>query len=174
MPNIINRMIYYDSRVHNGKFQRRSGVCHVVNAQLKRRVCVVRREKLGPRPTYVSALLSESQYTCLPERRYAKAGTSYGPVSVCLSQVGVLLKWLDGSSSFLAWRLLSTSPALCFNEIQVCTKIRVLPSGTFLWTLDLDISPRPVIDRQTCYQLSSRKVDVDSVINWTVVCQLSW
>jgi len=129
MPNIINRMIYYDGRVHNWKFRRRSGVCHVVNAapaQLKRRVCVVRREKLGPLPTYVSALLSESQYTCFLARRYANAGT------VCLSQVGVLLKWLDGSSSFSPWRLLSTSPALCFNEIQVCTKIRVLPSGTFL------------------------------------------
>jgi len=32
-------------------------------------------------------------------------GTSHGPVSVCVSQVGVLLKWLDGSSWFLAWRL---------------------------------------------------------------------
>jgi len=30
-------------------------------------------------------------------------------VSVCLSQVGVLLKWLDGSSWFLEWRLLSTN-----------------------------------------------------------------
>jgi len=34
----------------------------------------------------------------LPARRYASAGTSYGPVSVCLSQVGVLSKWIDGSS----------------------------------------------------------------------------
>jgi len=52
--------------------------------------------------------------------------------SVCLSQVGVLLKWLDGSSWFLAWRLLSTSPTLCFKDIHVSTKIRVLPSVTFL------------------------------------------
>jgi len=29
-------------------------------------------------------------------RRYASAGTSYGPVSVCLSQVGVLSKRMDG------------------------------------------------------------------------------
>ena len=73
----------------------------------------------------------------------------------------------------LAWRLLLTSPTLCFKEIQVPTKIRVLPSGTFfskLWTLK--ISPRH-IDRRTCYQLSSRKVDAHSVINWTVVGQLS-
>jgi len=35
----------------------------------------------------------------LPARRYDSAGTSYGPVSVsvcvCLSQVGVLWKWMD-------------------------------------------------------------------------------
>ena len=66
----------------------------------------------------------------LPARRYASADTSYGPVSVCLSLVGVLTKWLDGSSWFLARRLLLTSPPLCFKEIQACTKIRVLPSGT--------------------------------------------
>jgi len=34
------------------------------------------------------------------------------------------------------------------------------------------ISPRH-IDRRTCYQLSSRKVDARSVINWAVVGQLS-
>ena len=38
----------------------------------------------------------------------AHSDTSYRPVSVCvyvcLSQVGVLLKWLDGSSWFLARR----------------------------------------------------------------------
>ena len=49
-------------------------------------------------------------------------------VSVCLSQVGVLLKWLDRSRWFLAWMLLSTS---VFYEIRVSTKIGVLPSGTF-------------------------------------------
>jgi len=37
----------------------------------------------------------------LPARRYASAGTSYGP---CLSQVGVLSKWMDGSRWFLASR----------------------------------------------------------------------
>jgi len=79
----------------------------------------------------VSAYLATKQPLFLPARRYASAGTSYGPVSVCLSQVGVLLKWLDGSSWFLAWRLLSTSSTLCFKEIQVCTKIRALPFGTF-------------------------------------------
>jgi len=95
-------------------------------------------------------------------------------LSVCLSQVGVLLKWLDGSSLFLERGLLSTSPTLCFKEIQVSTKIRVLPSVTFFVNSGLKkISPRPIVDRRTCYQLISRKVDAQSVINWTVLCQLS-
>jgi len=57
-------------------------------------------------------------------------------LSVCLSQVGVLSKWKDGSSWVLACRLLSTYPALCCEEIQVSTKIMVLPSGTLSHTPD--------------------------------------
>jgi len=71
----------------------------------------------------------------LPARRYASAGISYGPVSVCVcsSQVGVPSKWMDGLSWFLAWRLFSTYPTQCYEEIQVSIKIRVglLSSGTF-------------------------------------------
>ena len=44
-------------------------------------------------------------------------------LSVSLSQVGVLSKWMNGLIWFLVWRLLSTSPTLCSKEIQV--------SGTF-------------------------------------------
>ena len=40
-----------------------------------------------------------------------------------------------------------------------------------LWTFK--IPPRQ-IDRRACYQLSLTKVDPQSVINWTVVGQLSW
>ena len=43
-------------------------------------------------------------------------------LSVCLSQVGVLSKWMDGLSRFLACRLLSSYPMLCFKEFQVYTK----------------------------------------------------
>ena len=56
------------------------------------------------------------------------AGTSYGLVSVSvsmsvsLSQVGVLLKRMNGFIWFLACGLLSTSPTLCFKEVQVSTK----------------------------------------------------
>ena len=39
----------------------------------------------------------------------------------------------DGRNNVvLARGLLSTSPTLCFKEIQVSAKIRVLPSETFL------------------------------------------
>jgi len=57
----------------------------------------------------------------LPTRRYA----SCGPVSiicVCLSQVGVLLKGIDGSSWFLARKLLSTYPTVCWKKNLVSKK----------------------------------------------------
>jgi len=43
-------------------------------------------------------------------------------LSVCLSQTSVVSKGMDGVIWFLVWRLLSTSLALCFKEIQVSTK----------------------------------------------------
>jgi len=77
------------------------------------------------------------------------AGTSYGPVfvCVCLSQVGVLSKRLNESSWILAWELHSTYPTLCYKEIHVPSKIRVLPSGILLQTLDLKILPRHIDHR---------------------------
>ena len=53
-------------------------------------------------------------------------------LSVCLrlSQVGVLSKWPDVLSWFLARRLLRTYAILCFKEICISTKIRVHPFGT--------------------------------------------
>ena len=39
----------------------------------------------------------------------------------------------------------------------------------------LELCPKlRYIDHQTCYQFSLRKVDAQSVMNWTVVGQLSW
>ena len=63
----------------------------------------------------------------LPARPYASAGTSYGSVSVCLSvclsQVGVLSKGMNGGLiCVLARKLLLTSPTLCYKETQVSTK----------------------------------------------------
>ena len=58
-------------------------------------------------------------------------------LSACLSRVGVLLKQLNESSWFLAPKLPSTHPALCYEEIRVSSEIRALPSGTLSQTLDL-------------------------------------
>ena len=67
-------------------------------------------------------------------------GTSRRPVSVrvCPSQVGVLLKRLNESGSFLAWELRLPYPTPCCKEIHVPSKITVLPSGILLQTLDLE------------------------------------
>jgi len=68
----------------------------------------------------------------LPERRYASADTSYGPISVCErvgecpSQVGVLSKRRTDRAGF--WHGGFFSPVLhCSVKNQVSTKIRVLP-----------------------------------------------
>jgi len=53
-------------------------------------------------------------------------------VCVRLSQVGVLLKRLNESGWFLARELHSTYPTLCYKEIHVPLKIRVLPSGILI------------------------------------------
>jgi len=59
-------------------------------------------------------------------------------VALCLSvsQVSVLSNWLNESGWFLAQEL--SYPTVCYKEIQVSSKIRVLPSGTLLQTLDLE------------------------------------
>jgi len=43
-------------------------------------------------------------------------------LSVCLSQVGVLLKWLDGLSWVFALLLHSTRPTMCFKEFSFLWK----------------------------------------------------
>ena len=64
-------------------------------------------------------------------------------VRVCLSQVGVLSRRLDGSSLFLAYRLPSTYPVLQKN-LDTLTKI-IIPSSA---TLAVKVSPsRPTTRR---------------------------
>jgi len=83
------------------------------------------------------------QLEFLPARRYATAGIScrvcaYVCVSVCLPHAGIVSKRLHGSSLFFGDRVsLDLYYTLCFREIRVSSKIRVLPSGTLspkLWT----------------------------------------
>jgi len=91
-------------------------------------------------------------------------------VSVRLSQVGVLLKRPNESSWFLA----------CFHPSYTVLKGNWVISknnGTFLWNFVLNSGLRKfrhgISIAETCYQLSSRKVDAQSVINWAVVGHLS-
>jgi len=74
-------------------------------------------------------------------------------VSVCLSQAGVLSKQLDESSWVLAQRFPLTYPTLCYREIRVSPKIRVLTSGTLQQTLYLENVA--TASRSCCRQNSS-------------------
>jgi len=62
----------------------------------------------------------------------ASTDAGYGFVSVCLClpEVHVLSKGLDGWSWFLAWGLPSTYPTLFYKTIRVSSKARILPTGT--------------------------------------------
>ena len=64
---------------------------------------------------------------------------------------------MHGSSWFLARKLFSAYTTLCFKEFWVSTKIRILPPGTYVINV--------------AWQSWMRTL---SVINWTVVSQLSW
>ena len=81
---------------------------------------------------------------------------------------------MDGFIRFSARGHLSTSPALCFKEIQVSAKITVLDFlCNFLLNSEFRKFCHSISIVETCYQLISRKVDAQSVINWAVVGQLS-
>ena len=73
-------------------------------------------------------------------------------VRVRLSQVGVISKRMNESGWFLAWQLHSTYPTLCYKEIHVTSKIRVLFSGILLQTLDLE-------NFATAYRSSKRVIN---------------
>ena len=66
-------------------------------------------------------------------------------MALCLSLTSrCSIKRDERISLFLACRPLSTSPTLCFKETRVCTKMRVLPSGTFRKFRTLKISPQHI------------------------------
>jgi len=69
-----------------------------------------------------------------------------------------------GIGMFLARKLSSTYPMLCYKEVWVPPTIRVLPSRTLLQTPDLEFR-QSISIVETCYHLSARKVDAKSVIN---------
>ena len=103
-------------------------------------------------------------------RRYASASTGCGPVSVylclcvCQSQVGVLLKRLDGPSWFF-WHGGFFRP-VCHYVIK---KFRhVQNKDTFLWNFFQGLRKF----RHGISIVETTKLDSHCVINWTVVGQL--
>ena len=108
-------------------------------------------------------------------RCYASAVLALGLCpSVCPSQVGVLSKRLKESSWFLACELASFHPSFTvLKGNSVISKNK----GTSLWNFVLKSGIRKfrhgISIVEACYQLSSRKVDAQSVINRAVVGQLS-
>ena len=87
-------------------------------------------------------------------------------VCACLSQVGVLSKRMNESSWF--WHGSFLPPILhCVNR-----KFGYLQIRTFRWIMDFEKFSFGISIVETCYQLSSRKVDAQSVVNWAVVGQL--
>jgi len=117
--------------------------------------------------------LERRPYSILPARRCARTGTNHGLVSVCLclSQLGVLSKRLNKSSWFCHGSFLP--PILhCANR-----KFGYLQKDTSLWNFVPNSGLRKfcfgISIVKTCYQLSSRNVDAQGVINWTIVGHLS-
>ena len=103
-------------------------------------------------------------------------GTSHGPVSVCLSVTSrssvetaerIELVFGMGASFHPSYNVLKGNSVISKNK------------GTSLWNFSQtpDLENFATVYRvsilEACYQLSSRKVDAQSVINWAVVGQLS-
>ena len=90
---------------------------------------------------------------------------------VCMSQIGVLSKWINGSNCFLHGSF--------FRPILHCVvkKFRYLQKWGYFF-----LEPCPKLRKfcfdistvEACYRLSSKKVNSPSVIYWTVVGHLSW
>ena len=105
-------------------------------------------------------------------------GTSHGPVSVSVSvSVSVTSRSSTKTAEriwlVLARELHSTYPTLCYKKNSCTFKNK----GTFLWNSatnsGLTKFRNGISIVEACYQLGSRKVDAQSVINWAVVGQLS-
>jgi len=90
---------------------------------------------------------------------------------VCLS-VCVLSKQLNESSRFLVWELPFTYPITFKGNSDISKN-----NGTSLWNSVPNSRLRKfrhgISIVETCYRLSSTKVDAQSMKNWTVVGQLS-
>ena len=87
-------------------------------------------------------------------------------VCVCLSVISHCPVEMDGRIELF----LHEGSSVCIYTVS--TKIRELSSRNLCQTADLkNFFGKSIVE--TCYRLSSRKLDAQSVINWTVVSQLS-
>jgi len=105
---------------------------------------------------------------------YLPRDASHGPVSVCPSITSrSFTKTAERIEPvFGMWASFHSSYAV-LNGNSVVSKNK----GTSLWNFDLNSGLRKfrhgISIVEACYQLSSRKVDAQSVMNWAVVGQLS-
>jgi len=99
-------------------------------------------------------------------------GTSHGPVSVCLSVTSRCSIETAERTRIELWASFHPSYTV-LKGYSVISKNK----GTSLWNIVLNSGVRKfrhsISIVETCYQLSSRKVDAQSVTNWAVVGQLS-
>jgi len=102
-------------------------------------------------------------------------GTSHGPVSVCPSVRHKLVSYLTAERIELVFGMW-TSFNLSYTVLKGNSVISK-NKGTSLWNFvvksGLGKFRHGISIVETCYQLSSRKVDAQSVINLTVVGQPS-
>jgi len=93
-------------------------------------------------------------------------------LSVCHKSVFYRNEWTE-SSNF--WHGGFFRPVLhcVLRKFRYLQKCGYFPLEIFLFLLTPSIIAPQHIYRGMCYQLSLRKVDAQSVINWAVVCQLS-
>ena len=77
-------------------------------------------------------------------------------VCVCLSHVSIVSNQLDRSSWFSAGRLPLSYPTLCYKEIWIFPKIRVIVSGTLLQTVDTYRIARSMSAIAMCIVLSPK------------------
>ena len=112
-------------------------------------------------------------------RCYASAVLTMGlclsvGLSVCPSQVGILLKRTAERIDLGFGMTASFHP---YYTVLKGNSVISKNKGTSLWNFVLKSGIRKfrhgISIVETCYQLSSRKVDAQSVINWAVVGQLS-
>jgi len=101
-------------------------------------------------------------------------GTSHGRVSVRLSVTSRCSIEMAERTELVFGMLASFHPSYTvLKGNSVISKNK----GTSLWNFVLNSGLRKfchgILIVETCYQLSSRKVDAPSVINWAVVGQLS-